>query len=122
MLFAERTGDMDKLLKLRNDQGFALDSAKWLPFASQRPRYQEGARYFLQYAGMPDTLVYILNKAKVDYSNRGKDAAAFAKREAGKDDYKDDYQSRGEWVNYLMGAPNGPRQPILNVKGLGHSG
>ena len=110
--------DMDKLLKLRNDQGFALDSSKWLPFASQRPRYQEGARYFLQYAGMPDTLVYILNKAKVDYSNRGKDAAAFAKREAGKDDYKDDYQCRAEWVNYLMGAPNGPKGNP-NVKGLG---
>jgi hypothetical protein len=95
-----------------------LDSSKWLPFASQRPRYQEGARYYLQYAGMPDSLVYILNKTKVDYSNRGKDAAAFAKREAGKDDYKDDYQSRGEWVNYLMGAPNGPKSNP-NVKGLG---
>lgn len=110
--------DMDKLLKLRNDQGFALDSSKWMPFASQRPRYQEGARYFLQYAGMPDTLVYILNKAKVDYSNRGKDAATFAKREAGKNDYKDDYQSRGEWVNYLMGAPNGPTANP-EAKGLG---
>ncbi len=110
--------DMDKLLKLRDVQGFALDSSKWLPFASQRPRYQEGARYYLQYAGMPDTLVYILNKAKVDYSNRGKDAATFAKREAGKNDYKDDYQCRGEWVNYLMGAPNGPiANP--NANGLG---
>ena len=110
--------DMDKLLKLRSVEGFALDSSKWLPFASQRPRYQEGARYYLQYAGMPDTLVYILNKAKVDYSNRGKDAAAFAKREAGKDDYKDDYQCRGEWVNYLMGAPNGPKGNP-SIKGLG---
>ena len=110
--------DMDKLLKLRNDQGFALDSAKWMPFASQRPRYQEGARYYLQYAGMPDTLVYILNKTKVDYSNRGKDAAAFAKREAGKNDYKDDYQSRGEWVNYLIGTPNGPTANP-EAKGLG---
>jgi hypothetical protein len=110
--------DMDKLLKLRDVQGFALDSSKWLPFASQRPRYQEGARYYLQYAGMPDSLVYILNKAKVDYSNRGKDAAAFAKREAGKNDYKDDYQCRGEWVNYLMGAPNGPTGNP-EAKGLG---
>jgi len=55
---------------------------------SQRPRYQEGARYYLQYAGFPDSLVYSLNE--------------------GKNDYNDDYQSRGEWVNYLMGAPNGP--------------
>jgi len=113
-----RAGDMDQLLKLRDAQGFALDSSKWLPFASQRPRYQEGARYYLQYAGMPDTLVYILNKVKVDYSNRGKDAAAFAKREAGKNDYKDDYQSRGEWVNYLLGAPNGPTANP-EAKGLG---
>ena len=67
-----RADDMDRLLKLRDAQGFALDSSLWLPFASQRPRYQEGARYYLQYAGMPDTLVYILNKVKVDYSNRGK--------------------------------------------------
>ncbi len=52
------------------------------------PRYTEGARYFLQYAGFPDTLVYSLNE--------------------GKNDYNDDYMSRGEWVNYLMGAPLGP--------------
>lgn len=59
---------------------------KWK--ASQRPRYQEAARYYLQYTGAPDSLVYSLNK--------------------GKNDYNDDYQSRGEWVNYLMGSPNGP--------------
>jgi hypothetical protein len=62
---------------------------------SQRPRYQEGARYYLQYAGMPDTLVWKLNDSN---------------------DYNDDYQSRGEWVNYLMGAPNGPK---ANRKALG---
>ena len=53
----------------------------------QRPRYQEAARYYLQYAGIPDTLVWKLNDSN---------------------DYNDDYQSRGEWVNYLMGAPSGP--------------
>jgi hypothetical protein len=109
---------MDKLQKLRDEQGFALDSMQWLPFASHRPRYQEGSRYYLQYIGMPDTLVYLLNKQKIDYSNRGKDAALYAKRESGKNDYKDDYQSRGEWVNYLMGAPNGPTANPT-VKGLG---
>jgi hypothetical protein len=113
-----RVGDMDNLRKIRDDKGFAIDSSLWLPFASQRPRYQEGARYYLQYAGMPDSLVYIQNKTKNDYSNRGKDAAIFAKREIGKNDYKDDYQCRGEWVNYLMGAPNGPTANP-NVKGLG---
>ena len=55
---------------------------------SNKPRYMEAARYWLQYTGMPDTLVYNLN--------------------SGKNDYNDDYQSRGEWVNYLMGSPNGP--------------
>ena len=78
---------MDHLRQVRNEKGFAIDSALWLPYASQRPRYQEGARYYLQYAGMPDSLVYSLNKNQSDY--------------------KDDYQSRGEWVNYLLGTPNG---------------
>jgi hypothetical protein len=53
-----------------------------------RPRYQEAARYYLQYAGFPDTLVWKLNTPQ--------------------NDYKDDYQSRGEWVSYLVGAPSGP--------------
>jgi hypothetical protein len=66
-------------------------------FTSLRPRYQEGARYYLQYAGMPDTLVW-----KFDDSN----------------DYKDDYQSRGEWVNYLVGAPSGPKAD-RHARGLG---
>lgn len=47
---------------------------------SLRPRYQEASRYYLQYAGMPDSLVWKLNE---------------------NGDYKDDYQGRGEWVNYL---------------------
>lgn len=64
---------------------------------SNMPRYMEAARYYLQYAGMPDTLVYSLN--------------------GGKNDYNDDYQSRGEWVNYLMGDPNGPTGH-RNVPGL----
>jgi len=50
---------------------------------SNRPRYQEAARYYLQYAGMPDSLVYSLN--------------------FGRNDYNDDFMSRGEWVNYLIG-------------------
>ncbi len=60
-----------------------------------RPRYQEAARYYLQYAGFPDTLVWKLND---------------------KNDYNDDYQSRGEWVNYLVGAPSGP---LANRKAAG---
>lgn len=63
----------------------------------KRPRYQEGARYYLQYAGLPDTLVWKLNDGN---------------------DYNDDYQSRGEWVNYLVGAPSGPKVD-RSTKGLG---
>jgi len=55
--------------------------------SSGRPQFVEGSRYWLQTAGFPDTLVYNLN----DNS-----------------DYRDDYQSRGEWVNYMQGAPGGP--------------
>ncbi|MBN1540816.1 xanthan lyase [candidate division KSB1 bacterium] len=65
---------------------------------SGRPKYLEAARYYLQTAGMPDTLVYSFNDEK--------------------DDYKDDYQSRGEWVNYLVGAPFGPNVD-RSAKGLG---
>lgn len=52
------------------------------------PRFMEAARYFMQYSGIPDSIVYSLSK--------------------GENDYNDDYQSRGEWVNYLIGNPNGP--------------
>ena len=43
-------------------------------------RYAEGARYWLQWAGA-DTTVYSQNE--------------------GKDDYKDDYMSRGDWVEWI---------------------
>ncbi|MHB1687625.1 MAG: golvesin C-terminal-like domain-containing protein [Ignavibacteriaceae bacterium] len=65
---------------------------------SGRPKILEAARYYLQYLGMPDTLVYNLHDNK--------------------DDYTDDYMSRPEYVNYLYGAPFGPNKD-RNVKGLG---
>jgi hypothetical protein len=65
---------------------------------SGRPKFVEGSRYWLQYAGMPDTLTYNLNKNL--------------------DDYKDDYQSRAEYGNYLYGAPYGPNRN-RDEKGLG---
>ncbi len=65
---------------------------------SGRPKFVEGSRYWLQYAGMPDTLTYNLNKNS--------------------DDYKDDYQSRAEYGNYLYGAPFGPNRN-RDEKGLG---
>jgi hypothetical protein len=63
----------------------SLDITRFDWKLSGKPRYLEGSRYYLQYAGMPDTMVYSPNT----YRN----------------DYNDDYQSRGTWVNYLMGAP-----------------
>ncbi|NLE35135.1 MAG: hypothetical protein GX622_08530 [Bacteroidales bacterium] len=53
---------------------------------SGKPRFLEAARYWLQYAGMPDTLVYTPNR--------------------GRNDYNDDYMSRAEWVNYLVRKPD----------------
>lgn len=47
------------------------------------PRYLEGARYWLHWAGFPESV----------YSPYH-----------GSDDYKDDYTSRGNWVNYLAGG------------------
>lgn len=49
---------------------------------SGKPRYNEAARYWLQWAGFPDS-VYTVSKFE--------------------NDYKDDVKSRGEWVNYLTG-------------------
>ena len=65
---------------------------------SEKPKFLEAARYWLQFAGINDSLVFNLNGDTLDY--------------------KDDYQSRGEWVNYLVGAPFGPNKN-RNVTGLG---
>jgi N-acetylmuramoyl-L-alanine amidase len=64
---------------------------------SGRPKFVEGARYWMQAAGMPDSLVYAVSRDT---------------------EYKDDYQGRGEWVNYLKGAPFGPNRNRA-TKGLG---
>jgi hypothetical protein len=65
---------------------------------SGRPKFVEGARYYLQYAGMPDTLVWGTTR--------------------GRDDYADDYVSRPEYANYLRGAPSGPNKD-RKARGLG---
>ena len=108
---------LEQLRAIRNEKGLETDSSLWLPFASRRPRYQEASRYYLQYAGMPDSTVYSINRQKEDYSHRGSNAALYAARESGKEDYKDDYMSRGEWVNYLMGinTKTGNPAPGLHI-------
>lgn len=61
---------------------------------STYPRFTEGARYWMQWAGIPSNV----------YSVTG-----------GKDDYEDDYKSRGMWVNYLAGGSS----ELPGQKGLG---
>lgn len=64
-------------------------------YLSGLPRYLEGARYWLQWAGMPE---YVYSPYH------------------GEDDYKDDYTSRGHWVNYLAGGSRVlPQQDGLNI-------
>ena len=59
----------------------------YVPETSGYPRYTEGARYWMQWAGVPDS-IYNLNESK--------------------NDYIDDYASRGRWVNWLMEDLNIP--------------
>lgn len=59
------------------------------------PRFTEGARYWLQWAGAPDS-VYTLSKLT--------------------NDYNDDYRSRAEWVNWLAGGSKAlPNRAGLNI-------
>ncbi len=68
---------------------------KYTPEVSARPRYTEGARYWMQWAGIPDS---IYNQTE------------------GKNDYTDDYASRGHWVNYLAGGSSVlPKGDGLNI-------
>lgn len=59
------------------------DSIDYDYSVSGYPRFTEGARYFLQWAGAPDSVF-----TPSEYLN----------------DYNDDYRSRGLWVNWLAGG------------------
>ena len=62
---------------------------------SRYPRFTEGARYFLQWAGVPDSVYSPTN---------------------GKNDYTDDYSCRGHWVNWLAGGSRvNPEAEGLNI-------
>jgi hypothetical protein len=72
-----------------------LPDIAYKPETSGYPRYTEGARYWLQWAGAPDS---VYNKSE------------------GKNDYTDDYQSRGFWVNYITGGSSvSPKKEGLNI-------
>ena len=73
----------------------AIPSPDFQSEISGRPRFVEGSRYWLQWAGMPDSI----------YS-----------RTRGANDGSDDFQSRGFWVNYISGGSAvSPRDRGLNV-------
>ena len=72
-----------------------LDDIDYQYVTSGYPRFVEGARYFLQWAGAPDSVF-----TPSDYVN----------------DYGDDYKSRGLWVNWLAGGSSMlPDQKGLNI-------
>lgn len=72
-----------------------LDSIDYQYVLSGYPRFTEGAKYFLQWAGAPDS-VYTLS--------------------GNVNDYTDDYRSRGEWVNWLAGGSSVlPKRAGLNI-------
>ncbi|MDE6300398.1 MAG: xanthan lyase [Muribaculaceae bacterium] len=60
-----------------------LDDIDYQYVGSGYPKFTEGARYFLQWAGAPDSVF-----TPTDYVK----------------DYNDDYLSRGLWVNWLTGG------------------
>ncbi len=87
----ETLGD-DTQIKANEQPQVATPNSKFK--VSGMPRFLEGARYWLQWAGMPEHI----------YSPYH-----------GTDDYKDDYTSRGHWVNYLAGGS----RVLPNQDGLG---
>ncbi|MDR2065585.1 MAG: xanthan lyase [Prevotellaceae bacterium] len=59
------------------------------------PRFTEGARYWMQWAGIPDSIY---------------------NRNENRNDYIDDYSSRGNWVNYIAGGSSVmERETGLNI-------
>lgn len=79
----------------QNSSVKSVPKIDYKPETSSYPRYTEGARYWLQWAGVPDS-IYSFSK--------------------GKNDYTDDYQSRGLWVNYIAGGSSAlPKKEGLNI-------
>lgn len=84
-----------KSSETQSDKKNIASPIKYKPEVSGYPRYTEGARYWMQWAGVPDS-IYNPNKSK--------------------NDYIDDYVSRGHWVNYLAGGSSVlPKTEGLNI-------
>lgn len=86
---ARRIADSGATENVKSSDAGAQGEVKVLPKVdypyetSGYPRYTEAARYWLQWAGFPET---VFSPSK------------------GVNDYTDDYKSRGLWVNYLAGG------------------
>lgn len=91
-LMTENVKSSDKMKDVKVDKNSNIN---FKPQISTYPRYTEAARYWLQWAGAPDSV--------------------YTKSE-GKNDYTDDYQSRAFWVNYIAGGSSVlPKQEGLNI-------
>lgn len=72
-----------------------LDDIDYKYVRSNYPRFTEGAMYWLQWAGAPDSVYSVSGNVN---------------------DYNDDYRSRGEWVNWLAGGSSMlPDRKGLNI-------
>ena len=94
--FDEADNDLNQEKKSPNPPASATQRGPAPVFrTSGMPRFLEGARYWLHWAGFPE---YVYSPYH------------------GNDDYKDDYTSRGHWVNYLAGGSRVlPGQEGLNI-------
>ena len=72
-----------KSSEVKTDTSKIIPAVEYDYEISGYPRFTEGARYWMQWAGIPNSI----------YS-----------RNENKNDYNDDYSSRGNWVNYLAGG------------------
>ncbi len=105
-------GGMGNIARMPHPEGFEAQNVKssdsqnanvkkqlpqinYTPEISGYPRYTEGARYWMQWAGVPDSIY---------------------NRTESKNDYTDDYASRGIWVNWLAGGSSVlPKEKGLNI-------
>lgn len=90
--------DKKATANVRSSSDDEEEDAPTTPYPSETsgyPRFTEAARYWMQWAGVPDTI----------YSPSG-----------GRNDYTDDYRGRGKWVNYLAGGTSvNPDEPGLGI-------
>lgn len=82
----DRTDNTQGIVRSKENPPFIpeeMSSTPTLPLG--RARFTEAARYYLQFSGVPDSLI----------SNQRKDVIS---------DYQDDMFGRANWANYLMGG------------------